>query len=233
MTGFDREARATVPLGRGTGVVCRRAFAAEFEQAPAGFRAFIIERVGEFALLVERAAIAAIVDCRAEERHWPSMLVEIRNRTKRQEMREHGRHDRRNRRAARNVDDRFVGHEVHYRNGAGRIRVGTRNTTECGATADCDNCRSACDGLFQHVDIADSSNGREPGIAHWDRAIDEDQVAAVVFFHRRVSCGFSLISGRRLKRVMVVERDCIENESFDGWRRRSRQRFGAPGALLE
>ncbi len=68
VTAFDRPARAVVPLDRGAGVVGDRALAADLEQAPALLRAFVVERLGELAALVERTAVAAVVDVLAVER---------------------------------------------------------------------------------------------------------------------------------------------------------------------
>ena len=75
---LDREARAAIPFGRGAGVVGGRPLAAQFEQAPAVARAFIVEGFGELALIVERAAIAAVVDGLAVEGLWGGPVRPVR-----------------------------------------------------------------------------------------------------------------------------------------------------------
>ena len=67
MSGTYREACTFVPLNRSAGVIARRAFATELEQAPARFRALVVEGLGKLALLVEWAAIAAVVNRLAVE----------------------------------------------------------------------------------------------------------------------------------------------------------------------
>ena len=72
--GLDRERHAAVPFERRAGVVGDRALAAELEQAPALARALIVEALGEQAALVERPAIAAVVDRLAEEHFRPAQV---------------------------------------------------------------------------------------------------------------------------------------------------------------
>jgi len=88
MSGLDREARATIPLQSCAGVVRSRAFAAKFVQAPALTSAFIIKGLGELAPLVERPAIATVVNVLTEKCSGPTEGVQFRNRAKGQEMRE-------------------------------------------------------------------------------------------------------------------------------------------------
>src|SRR5271155_1921640 len=78
MTGLDWKARATVPLGGGARIIGGRSLATEFVQAPAVARTLIVKGLGKFALIVERAAITAIVNRRAEEGFGAQMLVEVR-----------------------------------------------------------------------------------------------------------------------------------------------------------
>ena len=139
MSRLDREARALVPLDGCAGVVGRRALAAQFVETPARLGALIIESLGKLALLVEGPPVAAIVDRIAEERDRSAMLVEFRNLAESKELRQHSRHDHRDRRATRHVDYRFVLDEILYRNGARRIRVGARQAAKSGAGPDRDD----------------------------------------------------------------------------------------------
>ncbi len=227
MTGFDREAGALVPLHGCAGVVGRRALAAEFVQAPARFGTLVIEGLGELALLVERPPIAAVVNRVAEKCQRPTMLVEFGDLAEGQELCQHRCHDHRYRWATGYVHHGLVFDEVLHRDRAGGIRVGTRQAAESGAGTDRDDGRSALDRVHQHVDVADAGDRRVAGVAHWNRAVNQHKVVAVVLFHGGMPGGFRLFARGSLQRVVVVERDCVENQALDRWRCRTRQGLGA------
>ena len=86
---LDREAGAAVPFGRGAGVVRGRSLAAQFKQAPAVARAFIVESFCKLALIVERAAIAAVVDGLAVEGLGTAQIVQFGQLAESEVMREH------------------------------------------------------------------------------------------------------------------------------------------------
>ena len=77
MARLDRKAGAAVPFDRRAGVIGGRALASEFVQAPAIARALVIEGFCELALVVERAAVAAVVNRVAEKRQRSAMFIEI------------------------------------------------------------------------------------------------------------------------------------------------------------
>ncbi len=160
-------------------------------------------------------------------------MVQFGQGAERQEVPQCRGHDDRNRRAARHVHHGLVRNQILHGNRAGRVRVGTRDAAKGGAGTDRDNGGCSRDGLAQHVDVADAGNRRVARVAERNRAVDEHEVAVRVLFHRRVARRFSLVAGRRLQRVVIIERDGVEDQPFDGRRRRAGQRFGAPGAFLE
>ena len=234
MSRLDREAGAAVPFRGRASVVGDRALAAELVEAPARLCAFVVEGLGELALLVERTPVAAVVNRLAEEGKRSTVRVEFRQLTEGQELRQHGRHDHRDRRAAGHVDHGLhAADEILDRSRVRRVRVGARDTAERGAGADRHDCGGALDRLHQHVVVAYAGDGRVAGVAHRDRAVDEHQVAAMVLFHRRATGLLGLFTGGRLQRVMVVEGDGVEHQPLDRGRCRACQRLGAARAFLE
>ncbi|OPZ10805.1 MAG: hypothetical protein BWZ07_02423 [Alphaproteobacteria bacterium ADurb.BinA280] len=133
MAGLDRERHAVVPLHGRAGVVGHGTFAANFVQTPAIACAFVIEALGEQALVVERPTVAAIMDGIAEEHLWPVEMIEFGQLAEGHKVRNRSCHDFRNRWAARDVDDRDMGNDVGHRNRARRIGLGHRDATEGGA----------------------------------------------------------------------------------------------------
>src|ERR1700691_1720492 len=79
MSRLDREAGAAVPLDGRAGVMSGGSLAAELIKTPAIARAFIVEGLGEFSLIIERPPVAAIVNGVAEEGLWAQMLIQIGN----------------------------------------------------------------------------------------------------------------------------------------------------------
>ncbi len=71
------------------------------------------------------------------------------------------------------------------------------------------------------------------GIAHRDRAIDDQQILAFIVLHRRARALFGGLARSGLQRMVVVERDEIEDQIFQRRRMRARDGFGAAGAFLE
>ncbi len=233
MTGLDREAGSLVPFEGCASVVGDRAFAAELVKAPALARAFVVEGLGKFAALVERPAIAAVVDVLAEERGRTTQRVELGNRAEGQEVREHARDDDRNRRATRYVDDRFVRDDLGDRDRAGRVGVGIRQSAERCTGSDSNDGEAVFRGTLEHVEIADAGNGRVGRVANRNRAVNDEDVLALVFLLRSLACRLGRVARRGLQRVMVVERYRIENQRLDGRRVRACQRLGTSGAFLE
>jgi len=71
------------------------------------------------------------------------------------------------------------------------------------------------------------------GIAGRDRAVDDEQVASPVILHRLLAGALRGVTRRRLQRVLVVERDRLEDQALERRAMGARDRFGATGALLE
>ncbi len=135
MSRLDREAGALVPLGGGAGVVGGRTLAAELVQAPALLRALVIKGFREQALVVERAAIAAVVDALAVEGQRTAQFIEVRDHAKGQEMCQHAGNDHRDGRAAGHVDDRLV---------LDQCRIPTRPRSDSGWRAECRRTPRSC-----------------------------------------------------------------------------------------
>lgn len=232
MAGLDREARPGGPLHRRAGVVGDRPLAAEFEEAPALARGLTVERLCELATLVERAAIAAIVDGLPEERLRPAEIVELRHaKGKHLDLRTGD--DFRNRRAAGDVDDGLVLDDLSDADRAGRIRVRVRNAAVGCAGAECDDRRSPFGRFSQHVEIAHPADRRVARIAERNRAIHDQDVPAPVLAHGLQARLVDRIAGGRLQSVLVVEPDRLENHLLDRRAEGAREGLRAARALLE
>ena len=157
---LDREGDAAVPFHRGAGVVGHRPLAAELEQAPAAARAFVVEGLGELALVVERPPVAAVVDRLAVEGLGPAQRIEFGQRTEGEVVRDDAGHHGRDRRAAGDVHHRFVLDEFRDRHRAGRIRLRRRQAAVGRAGAHGDHRRRILHRLAKHVDVGDAGDGR-------------------------------------------------------------------------
>jgi hypothetical protein len=66
-----------------------------------------------------------------------------------------------------------------------------------------------------------------------DRAIDREQVLAIVLFDGAITRLFRRRARRGLQRVLIVERDRVEDQVLERGALGARDRLGAAGALLE
>jgi hypothetical protein len=66
-----------------------------------------------------------------------------------------------------------------------------------------------------------------------DRAFHHQHVLALVGLHRRLARGFGLVPGGGHQGLVVVERDDVEDQLFQGRVLGAQQRLGATGAFLE
>src|SRR5271166_6008233 len=108
---LDRERNAAIPFQCRAGIVSDRPFAADLVEAIAAPRAVVVETLGEFAPLIERAAVAAIMDRLAVERLRTSEVVEFRQLAERNHVGDRAGHRFGDGRAAGNVDHRFADDE--------------------------------------------------------------------------------------------------------------------------
>ena len=206
MPGLHRPRGARIPLGCGTGVVGHRSLAAQFEQAPAIARALVIKGLRKLALVVKRASITAVVDGFAIEGLGSSQAVQFGQAAKRDEMGQHTGHHHRYRRASRHMDNRLVLDDVRHRHGPRRIRIGTGEPTEGRAGPHGNNRRSASGCLFQQIQVGPASDaGIRAVLPHGDGAIDDQQVLALVFFHRGVQGLLGLETRGGHQRLLVVQ----------------------------
>ena len=120
------------------------------------------------------------------------------------------------------------------RPGAGRVGIGEGNAAERRAGADADDGRGALGRLAQGVHRA-ASAGRAVGAARSrrHRAVHHQHIFSEVVLHGLVARRFGGLAGRRHERVVIVQRDDVEDQVLDGRREGSGQRLEAPGALLE
>ncbi len=148
-------------------------------------------------------------------------------------MRQHAGDHGRDRRTAGDVDDGFVFDDVGHRHRAGRIRFRIRDAAERSAGAHRDDGCRALDCLLQVIDETYSTVRAVPRIAHGYRPVDYDEVLAIVFLHRILARLLRAEAGSGLQRVVIIERDHVEDQALQRRRIRARQRLGATGAFLE
>jgi hypothetical protein len=158
VAGADWETRPFVPFERCTGVITGRSLAAEFIKAPAFARTFIVKRVRKLTTFVERSPVTTVVYGLAVKCCRPTQRIELGDRAEGQKLRQYAGNYHGNRRAPRDVDDRFVGDNVGDGFGACRVRECLRNATECSAGSDCNDRRRSFRRFFQHVEITDAGN---------------------------------------------------------------------------
>ncbi|MEZ5729321.1 MAG: hypothetical protein R3E48_15800 [Burkholderiaceae bacterium] len=234
MSGLDREGHPAIPLQRCAGVVGHRALAAQFVQAPALARTGVVEALGEQAAFVERAAVATVMDALAEEGAWATECIELGQLAEREDVRDRAGHRLRQGRAAGDVDHRLVADQLGDRDRAGGIGIRFGQAAEGCAGTDRHHGGRMLDRLGQHGQIGLAGDHRvDATVGGGYRAVDDDDVLALVLRHRLAARGLGGVARDGLQRVVVVERDEIEDQVLEAGAERARQRFGAAGAFLE
>ena len=98
----------------------------------------------------------------------------------------------------------------------GRVRVGVRDATKRGATANGHDGRGTRGSVHQHIAITDAGDGGITRIAKRDRSVHHQYVVAIVLFHGMFTRGLCRVTRGGLECVMVVQRDGIEDQPLDG-----------------
>ena len=180
------------------------------------------------------AARAVLVDRPAVGELRPPELVERRKRAERRELEDDAEEVVGVRRAARDRDDRLALQHLRRARRAGRVRVGGRDPAPRRAGADRDDRpRLRGDGVRELEGRLPADLAVDAVVLHGDRALDDEDVLPLVRLHRVLEALLRLVPGGGQERLVVVERDEVEDQRRQRRVRRAQERLGAAGALLE
>ena len=179
-----------------------------------------------------RAAIAFVVDALAVEHLRPALTVQLGDAVKRHHIGDHRRHDFRNRRAARHLDDGFVQNHLVHRRGAGGVGLGGLHAAPGGARTPGDQ-RLGVFGQALEFFYKRLTTGKAEHAVFVQRrvAFHRQNVVAFVLLLDFFQDGFCLMTGGRHDGVVVIQRDHRQNGVLGQRVRRADERFGATGAL--
>jgi len=223
-----------IEMSRRAACVCVWSFTAHLVQTPAFAVALVAELLYETPGIKVRPPRAVLMNVTVVGELWPPFFVELRQRAGRGKLQDHPEQRVRIRRTAGKIDDRLVRQEINHAHRAGRIRVGRGNPSPGGARADGDDRRRfSCD-------VVEDLHGGPPGELHVnalipgrDRALDDADVLAGVFVYGFRECCFGLLARPRHQRLVVFERDDVQNQIAQVRVGRPEQRLGAAGAVLK
>jgi hypothetical protein len=195
MASPDRPARPHVPLDDGARREAGRALAARPVQAPSPSRRFVVELLDELPGVEMSSPLTLIVDPLPVREQRPTVDIQLGDSSKREEVHDGGSHHVRDRRAARDVHDRFVAHDIGHADGAGRIRIRGLDVPPVRAGTDRDY-RGGTGGRFLENLLRRASADRrvDPVVLQRHRTRHDQDVLTGVRLHRglhRSLCGVS------------------------------------------
>ena len=124
--------------------------------------------------------------------------------------------------------------DVGHAGGTGRVRVRGRHAAPGGAGADGNHRGGVGRALLQQVDgLVAADLAVDAVLGDRNRAFHHQDVLALVGLHGRLAGGFRLVAGGGHQRLVVVERDDVENEFFQGRVLGAQQRLRTARAFLE
>ena len=109
-----------------------------------------------------------------------------------------------------------------------------RESAEGSAGPDRDDGKGVLHGLLQHGEIGLAGDHRIDAIVlRGHRAVDHDEIFAFVFLHRLAAGRLRGVARNGHQRVMIVERDEVEDQIFERRAMGTRQKLRASRAFLE
>ncbi len=235
VAGPDRpgaEADIAEADGRAVGVGLR-ALAADLVQAPALPVAEIAELQREASGVEMRPALAILVDKAAIGEFRPVLLVEIGRLLEREKVQNGGNEIIRIGRTARDVDDELSRHDVLRGLRAGRIGVGRLDSAPRRARTDRDDRRRTFGGFANVLHLRPAADLAVDAVVLGRRAaLGHEDVLALVLLHDLLLVRFRLVARAHAQRLVIFERDEIEDQGFERRMFGAQQRLGAAGAFL-
>ena len=211
--GLNRIAHALEPAQVAAAVVRLRPAAAELVEAPARFRARVVKVLGEHARIKERTAVARVVDAVAVELLRTALAIERRQVAEQSDMHDDARHDLRNRRAARHIDDRRVADERADARRTRRVRLRALDAARdsAGAVGDDGLCTGRC--LLQHPrERTAARHAVDAVVLRRDSALDGQDVVSLVLFHDLFEVRLERLARSRAEQMVILEIDLAEHD---------------------
>ena len=213
VAGADGERNAVVPLDGGTRVVRCWPAAAHLIQAPALASPVIVPSLDELASIEERAPVALVVNALPIKHFWTANAIEFRQRVEREDVGKNSSHDLGDWRAAGNIDDGLIGDDLMDWLRSGGIRMRGLHAACGGARAPRHDSFRVRRRLPENVLERFASDGAvHSAVFRWSIAFDREQVPARMIFHHVLTNFFRLKACGCLQRVVVVQRDHVEDD---------------------
>src|ERR1017187_1638168 len=216
----DGEAHAIIPFYSGTGIVSGGPAATHFIKAPALARAVIVPCFHKLAGIEERATVALVVDALAVEHPGAAVAIELGQLIESENVGEDAGHNFRDGRAARHIDNGFVGNDPLDGFRTRGIGVGILNASVRSAGSPGHDGVIVFGSLFQDIkEAAPTDRTVDASILGGGIAFHREDVAALVVLHDLLANLFALLAGRGLQRLVVIEREHVEENILgDGMR---------------
>ena len=235
MTAADRPGTGTGIAeqdGRAIGVGLRP-LATQFVKTVTLAVAFVTKVHGKTAGVEVRAALAVLVHQTRVGKFRTPQVIDLGQRAEGEEM-----HHRRQEiiRIGRTARDGYHRLTEYGRDagGTGRIRVGRWHAAPAGAGADGDHGGRIGGTLLEQFDCRLATDlAVDAAITRRDGTFDDQQILALILGHRRQACLLGLMAGGSEERLVVVERDDVENQFFQCRMLCTQHRLGTAGTFLE
>ena len=195
---------------------------------------FVAERRGESSCIEVSAPRTIFVDDAVVREFRSAVLIQFRQPSHGDVLQNHGQQVVGIRRAAGKIDDWFSRNHGVNANRAGRIRIGGRNSAPGSTGPYGDHSRGLRGDFFDDLNGGLSTQLHVNAVVlGGNRTFDHENVFASIVLDGRAQSRFGLRARSGHQRLVIVERDYVENQMADVGSGGSQQGFRAAGAILK
>ena len=228
----DGEGNAVVPFEVGAGIVGCWTAATHFVEAPALASAVVVPGLDELAGIEEGAAVAFIVNALAIEHLRAADAIKFGQGVEGEDVGEDAGHDLGDGRAAGHIDDGLVRDELVDGHRARGIGMSGLDAAVGSAGAPCDDGLGVFGGLLEDVEERVAADGAiDAAVLGGSIAFHGKEIAAGVIFDELLANCFDLEAGSRLKGIVVIEGDHVEDDVLGDGVGGANKGFAATSAL--